>query len=854
VTQQFLHPSLLYLQDLSHDDIFGLLHLALNSSHPPAAAAGVTLLQRWPQQLDNLPADEALALLQTAVERHSTSRPPALTQTVILLEDYPDIPVVQMLPVLLRALELDARVPPAAADEEPDPYQPHLRLWQLISLPVFEQLSPDAAAGLLETAIKAGDRRSVLLLWSSMQAVQAVSPAGLSDLLQAAAAAGDAYSLRLLARLPAFHELQPAALAAAMMPAVKAGFETCVIILQESSAAAQLAAGECELLMDLLFAAVHADKPSMLPVLLELSPTRINLKRLMLLLQAALQYCPAGFMCLYQLPAAANIQAKQLGQLLRWAARWFRHGIVYEVLNWHRAWSKVSPEDKLVGLLQLALQQGASGKSFCVHPCAAAVDVELAWLLLHFAVVTEQHSNLQSLLLLPAAAKLSKEKIVELMMVAVQGAEGAACLATFSAKAAAAAAAEGSVAAGSNSISSGTEQTAQKQHKQQQYTFRAFSSKPIAAVAAAASGPGLAGSSGNAAASSGGAAATAAAAEGPFSGGAGNDSTKDSLSQPMQSLSLSSNTAAAAKAVASIACLAVLCEWDAAAEIGADGLLQLLQVATKRAIGATMTPAAGQQALSKPDFTAVHMLCDSKAAAGVSSVAELKPLLQLVLKCHDEARSVELLLERCPAAAMLDAAMLAELLQHVFSNAPSTTTSARASLQDGEVETLAWPAAVAEIYELSTEQQAALQGAAAQLAAAGAPRMHVYDLTLICTPSMEVDVGLLEDLLLQAAIRGDAAFAAALCQCRAAAQLSSDAIKLVLTAAALTASICSPDEHQKAAAAAAAAGRGGSSGAGVAGVGASAAAGTAQPLAAAGTKQGGKAGRRCKKAHRRGKE
>jgi hypothetical protein len=66
----------------------------------------------------------------------------------------------------------------------------------------------------------------------------------------------------------------------------------------------------------------------MMPVLLEAFTSRVNLKQLMVLLQAALQSCPASFMYLYQLPAAANIQAKQLGQLLRWAARWFRHGIV----------------------------------------------------------------------------------------------------------------------------------------------------------------------------------------------------------------------------------------------------------------------------------------------------------------------------------------------------------------------------------------------------------------------------------------------------------------------------------------------------------------------------------------------
>jgi hypothetical protein len=673
--------ALLHLQDLNHEEVFGLLHLAINSSNPAAAAAGVTLLQRWPQQLEELPDYEALALLQTAVERHSPSRPQALTQAVILLEDYPDIPVVQMLPVLLRALELDARAPQAAAEEaDLDPYQPHLRLWQMSPLPVFEQLSPDAAAGLLETAIKAGDRRSVLLMWSSMPAVQAVSPASLSNLLQAAATAGDAHSLRLLARLPAFQELQPAALAAAMMPAVKSGFEIGVIILQESRAVAQLAAGECELLMELLFAALHADQPGILPVLLEPFPARINHKRLMLLLHAALQFCPVGFTSLYQLPAAANIQAKQLGQLLQCAARWFRHGIVYEVLNWHRAWSKVSPEDKLVGLLQLALQQGASCKSFCVHPCASAVDAELAWLLLHFAVITEQHSNLQALLLLPAAAKLAKEKIVELMLVAVQGAEGPASLANLSKAAAPAAAAAAGMPAVSNS-SSGLEQPAHKQcqQQQQQYTFRKVST-PVAA-AAAVSGPGPAGGSGNAEASSRGAATAAmAAAECPFSGGSGEEGTKDSLSQPMQSLSLSSNAAAAAKAAVSSGCLAVLCQWDAAAEIGADGLLQLLQVASERAVtinsqtlvkspqaGARL---AGNQPASELDFSAVQQLCSSKAVAGISSVAELKPLLQLVLKRCDHV-SVEMLLEHCPAAAAIDAAMLGELLTYMFSSTPT---------------------------------------------------------------------------------------------------------------------------------------------------------------------------------------
>ncbi|KAF6243008.1 hypothetical protein COO60DRAFT_1651390 [Scenedesmus sp. NREL 46B-D3] len=355
-------------------ELHDLLHIAFNSSDPAVAGAGLMLMP------PELPDDEALALLQTALERHSTSRP--------------------------LFARLDARVPHAAG--EPDPYLPALRLWQLGPLPVFAQLSPDGAAGLLEKALTAGDRRSVQLLWNGMPAVQAVSPARLAELLQAAAAAaGDLHSLRLLARLPAFHEVQSAELAAAMLPAVKAGHELCVWALQDSRAAAQLAAGDCEVLLELLTAALHADQPGMVPVLLRKSAGRINLKRLMVLLQAALQHCPAGFNHLYQLPAAASIQAKELGQLLRWAGRWFRHGILYEVLNWHRAWSRVSAEDKLVGLLQLALQQGAACHLFCTNPCASAVDEELAMLLLHFAVVTEQRSNLEALLLLPAAAKLS---------------------------------------------------------------------------------------------------------------------------------------------------------------------------------------------------------------------------------------------------------------------------------------------------------------------------------------------------------------------------------------------------------------------------------------------------------------
>ncbi|KAF6254475.1 hypothetical protein COO60DRAFT_1665105 [Scenedesmus sp. NREL 46B-D3] len=640
-------------------ELHDLLHIAFNSSDPAVARAGLMLMP------PELPDDEALTLLQTAVERHSTSRPPVLRELVQHLEDYDHLAVLQLLPVLLCALELDARVPHAAG--EPDPYLPALRLWQLGPLPVFAQLSPDGAAGLLEKALTAGDRRSVQLLWNGMPAVQAVSPARLAELLQAAAAAGDLHSLRLLARLPAFHEVQSAELAAAMMPAVKAGHELCVWALQDSRAAAQLAAGDCEVLLELLTAALHADQPGMVPVLLRKSAGRINLKRLMVLLQAALQHCPAGFNHLYQLPAAASIQAKELGQLLRWAGRWFRHGILYEVLNWHRAWSRVSAEDKLVGLLQLALQQGAACHSFCTHPCASAVDEELTMLLLHFAVVTEQRSNLEALLLLPAAAKLSRRRL----------------------------------------------------------------------------------------------------------------------------------------------------------SAGASG----------------ETPA---------DFSAVQQLCGGKAAAGITSVAELQPLLELVLSNHDHV-SVGKLLENCPAAAAVNAAILAELLQHTFSDARYPGSAVQHQVLDVLV-VQRWPAALAGVAGLSAEQQDELQQAAAAVAGPG-----VLSLPVQAVAQMAITQELLQVLLIRAIMLRDDVFAVALCKCRAAAHMSSSSIKAVLTAAAAAAAPYPVGEEEAAAAGrtmdgalAAAAGQYGTaagSGAGVAPVLATAAV-VARPR--------GKAGRRFKKAHRRG--
>ncbi|WIA22731.1 hypothetical protein OEZ86_009691 [Tetradesmus obliquus] len=338
-------------------DLHDLLHLAFNSSSPAAATAAVGLALHLPQadadQAADLPADlpmdEALALLQTAVERHSPNKPDVLPEMVGYLEIYDNLAVVQLLPVLLRAMELDAGVPLAA--REPDPYLPELRLWHLSTLTVFEELPPDAAAGLLATALKAGDKRSVALLWNSVSAITAIEPARLAELLQVAAAAGDVFSLRLLARCPAFHEVTAAALEAAMMPAVKAGHESCVSVLLDSKAAAPPIASQIGegywLLHGLLLAAVQADRPSMVTYLADRSVVGVKWHALMPLLQAALQHSPASFMCLFAEPAAAKIGAKELGQLLRTAARWFRHGIVYEVLNWHRAWGSVSPENKL---------------------------------------------------------------------------------------------------------------------------------------------------------------------------------------------------------------------------------------------------------------------------------------------------------------------------------------------------------------------------------------------------------------------------------------------------------------------------------------------------------------------------
>jgi hypothetical protein len=634
------------------NELHDLLHVAFNSSSPQTAAAGLGLLQ---QEDLNLPGDEALALLMTAVERHSVSRADVLPMLVEHLETMEQLTVVQLLPVLLRAMELDARTEPQAAGEQPDPYKACLRLWQLASLPAFEQLSPEAVAGLLESALNVGDRRSVLVMWNSMPGVWAIDPARFAGILQAAAKAGDVFSLRVLSRAPAFHAVEAAALAAAIMPAVEAGFEKCVTALLKSRSAAQLAAGSAELLCELLLAALHADRPGIVAVLHP--PRALKLKRLMPLLQAALQYSPASFMCLFGQPAADKVTAKELGQLLRWAGRWYRREIFYEVLNWHRAWGSISPEDKLVGLLQIAVQQGADCRSFCVHPCAAAVDAELTWLLLRFAVVTEQQGNLESLLLLPAAAKLSTEKLVELMMVAVEGVVGPASLSKAAASAAAPAAAATSSAAGGQSLPVVIENEAPRQ----QYLFRKISG-PTSAVTVAESGPVAAASNGNAAASGGDAAATAAAAASEHSS-LEEGEVKDILLQPMQKLSLSGIAAASSIS------LAVLCQWDASKSIGAKGLLQLLQAAVKCAPAAAAAADLAEGPTirqTQPDFTAVQQLCSSKAAASITSAAELKPLLEQVLSHHDPA-SIEKLLQTCPAAAAVDVAMRQELLLHTFS-------------------------------------------------------------------------------------------------------------------------------------------------------------------------------------------
>jgi hypothetical protein len=593
-----------------------------------------------------------------------------------------------------------------------------------------------------------------------------------------------------------------------MMTAVKGGFEHCVIALLASGAAAQLAtAGNYDLLHELLLAAVHADRFGVVAELLQKFGSHISLKRLMPLLQAALQHSPGSFMCLFQpgaVPAAARIQAKELGQLVRWAGRWFRHGIFYEVLNWHRAWSSVSPEDKLVSLLQLALQQGADCRSFCVHPCAAAVDVELAWLLLHFAVVTEQRSNLEALLLLlPAAAKLGKDRLVELMLVAVQGAAGPANLANLSraeAPAAAGAAAAGSSTAGG---SSSVVDSAPKQ-PQQQYMFRRPIT-PAAPTAASAGGSAAAAatSSGNAAATSGGA---AAAAEGGST--LTEQEKQDDITWPLQNLSLSGSAAA------SKACLSVLCQWDAAACIGANGLLQLLQAAAKCA--ACGTAAAGSvPARSQPDFSAVQQLCSSRAAAGISSAAELQPLLQLLLTHHDAA-SVGELLRSCPAAAAIDAAMLGELPHCSLSPAGrSNACDSHSDMQYSEEELLSWAAAAAKVTEPC--------------------------IAVVATAGMGITVGLLQDLLMRAVQQRDGTVAAALCKCQAAAQLSSDVIQAALAAAAAAAPALHPPEADTAA------GQQGAAAGGCAGTG-----GESEAAAADG-KKGSKAGRRCKRARRQGR-
>jgi hypothetical protein len=389
---------------------------------------GVGLLLALPAA-QQLSADAVVALVNEAREERDMRQ-------LLQLPAAMHITAEQLQPVIQRVLVLDQQC--RAAFNPPTGYSDSAGL--LMALPAAQQLPADAVVALVHMAMKAQysyDARQLLQLPAAMH----ISPGELASILEVATAAQDEVILYRLTRIPAFDHLEPAAAAAALLAVAQEGSMYSLELLLDSKSATGLDVLAPALVQQLRSVEDFNSEPrARLAILLEkatgqrhrLSPVADQAAlfctdALLQMLEAALVHNRSAFERLWPL-AAATVQAKQLGQLLRCAAT-CHNGLFYHVLEivlgcfqGHHAWSSVSEEDKLAWLLRQALQGGEDCSHYCAAPGAAAVDQEIAARLLEVAAATHQSGNLEALLLLPAAKQLGSLQVEQLLQMAVTAA------------------------------------------------------------------------------------------------------------------------------------------------------------------------------------------------------------------------------------------------------------------------------------------------------------------------------------------------------------------------------------------------------------------------------------------------
>jgi hypothetical protein len=596
------------------------LFLGLGSSNQNIAQRALNVLMPGasldPTSWDfSMPAEEALALLQTAVERYYTSH---VHQQLlyVLVHQVPSVRQLtpsQLLPVVQRAMALDSVVAKHQRGSEPPPVHVYssmsgMSLFELDRLPAVQQIPSDALPGLLRAAMASGDSYSVFRVtsWSSFSKLTVEQ---LAELIKAAvqveATFGKevcSYYIGQLLKAPSYQLLDAATITAAMLVVVQAysGMEVFKQLKQADAAAHE------DVLLPVAVAGMKTYKIAAVRCLLDLASagneaaSRISAKGLCALLQTALEiepvvFEPDMFESLWQLPAAADLSGEDLTVLLRCAAKLNRWEVVQYQMQMHKAWASINEEDRVVCLLQLSVQQGEDCQELCASPHAALIDAETVWHLVQMTAAAQRnrhynrhHSNLQALLQLPAAAQLSSQQILDMMDRATRDAARSG------------------------------------QFSDQVYHPEA----PPTAAAAAADSPTT------------------------------EPGSDPELRRQMQGLHFSSSTI---PGTTPGSCLSVLCHWRGAAAIGAAGLLQLLQ--TARAAAPSRCEASTGCRTWAANKAVMLQLCSSKAAGSISSAEQLQPLLEVVLSCRDAA-SVKALLQ-CPAAGGITPAMFSDIMQSV---------------------------------------------------------------------------------------------------------------------------------------------------------------------------------------------
>uniref|UniRef100_A0A383WD07 Uncharacterized protein n=1 Tax=Tetradesmus obliquus TaxID=3088 RepID=A0A383WD07_TETOB len=184
-------------------DVRDLLHLSINSSSADIPLKALGVFCRLHTQLSTA---EVLHLLCTAVEGKHTE---VLISILQLLgnSSLDGLTPEQLLPIIERAVVLEASALSGCNLSMFSAYQPPVRLRDVIGLPGAQQLPADAVAALMHKALELGVRGCLNVL-CELPAAKDISADQLASIVEAAAANGDHFSLRLLAAAPAFHQLQ----------------------------------------------------------------------------------------------------------------------------------------------------------------------------------------------------------------------------------------------------------------------------------------------------------------------------------------------------------------------------------------------------------------------------------------------------------------------------------------------------------------------------------------------------------------------------------------------------------------------------------------------------------------------